>query len=200
MQEGEDTEGILGFMNDDIRAEIDRAQKVVRNNDISNFQSFVHVCFFIYKICSYCRRPGANIGCCHSHCRQSFHLPCAVENKCLSDFKKTFKSFCRKHSTLFAVPPSEQHSINDACRICLDDMGEYDPVDSIRSPCCSQDVWYHKRCMMQTAKAAGYFFNCPLCKNSEEFREHMTAHGVFIPDADAAWEHAPNAFEEVHNP
>lgn len=76
-------------------------------------------------------------------------------------------------------------------------MGEYHPVDSLRSPCCSHDVWYHKRCMMQTAKAAGYFFKCPLCKNESEFRHEMSSRGIFIPDADATWEAAPNAFEEV---
>lgn len=151
----------------------------------------------VLQTCCYCQKRGANIGCCNQRCRQSFHVPCGVKNKCLSEFTGVFRSFCRKHSNQFACAPGEEHKTDDLCRICLDVMGTYDAVESLRSPCCSRDVWYHKRCMMQTAKAAGYFFKCPICKNENDFRGVMTKRGIYIPDSDAIWENGPNAYAEV---
>lgn len=50
---------------------------------------------------------------------------------------------------------------------------------------------------MQLAQTSGYFFKCPLCNNSDVFREALVMKGVFIPDRDASWESEPDAFAEV---
>lgn len=146
--------------------------------------------------CYYCKNTGATIGCCQSGCPRSFHLPCASKMGCLFEFKNTFESYCHEHHGV-RTPTAEQFPNDLCCSICFDEMGSFHPVNSVRSPCCNKNSWYHKRCLMQLAQTTGYFFNCPLCNNGDEFRETLVMKGVFIPDRDASWESEPNAFAEV---
>lgn len=159
--------------------------------------------YIVLQICVYCKKPGANIGCCHKQCRKAFHLPCAVENSCLFEFYDTYRSFCHIHSAAritnsknYKTPP---HKSDEVCNICKSEMGDYHPVNSLSSPCCGKlsPVWYHKHCMMTMAQASGYFFKCPLCNNTKEFRKEVVKLGIYIPDRDAAWELEPNSFAEV---
>lgn len=130
---------------------------------------------------------GASIGCCSKVCRRTFHLPCAIKKNCLFEFNKTFRSFCDRHHSI-KILRQNRHKETDRCNICLDDMGPFHILNSIQSPCCNRNAWYHKQCLKQMAQSSGYFFRCPLCNDSKIFKEKIKLRGVFIPDRDASWE------------
>lgn len=146
----------------------------------SKWQIMFFVCNFSFQLCCYCKKSGASIGCCRKACRKSFHLPCAIKKHCLFEFTDTFRSFCHSHHGL--KKPTIVHTPDDICSICLDKMGEYKPVRSVQSPCCNKQMWYHQLCLMQMAQQSGYFFKCPLCNNSDVFRDTLVTQGIFIPD------------------
>lgn len=50
------------------------------------------------------------------------------------------------------------------------------------------------------ALSAGYFFKCPLCNNTDQFRKCMRQKGIYVPDRDASWELEQNAYNELHAP
>lgn len=67
------------------------------------------------------------------------------------------------------------------CTICHEVMGKYDKIHSILSPCCKTH-WFHKKCLMEFARNAGYFFKCPMCNNVDDFREAVKLKGIYVPD------------------
>lgn len=183
VQNGDDDEGIMGFLPNDILTEVNRAKKMVKMNEIFVSINLRLISFDLYhqQNCCYCKKRGANIGCCHKTCRRAFHLPCALKNNTLFEFCETYRSFCNKHHNINR-PRHTLHKSDDNCVICLDKMGEYRPTKSISSPCCNKSSWYHKRCIQEMAYSSGYFFKCPLCNNSGKFRRRLCYQGVFIPD------------------
>lgn len=196
VQNGDDSDGIMGFMPNDILTEVDRAKKMVKkfncilililqNEVIIVYFYFHFLYFFISKFskqtCVYCNKRGANIGCCHKSCRRAFHLPCAIKTNVLFEFNDTYRSFCDKHHNINR-PRHSQHKSTDLCIICMDEMNKYCPTKSISSPCCKKSSWYHKRCLMEMAYSSGYFFKCPLCNNTAKFRNRLSYQGIFIPD------------------
>lgn len=122
---------------------------------------------------------GANIGCTIQKCSRSFHLPCALNKECRFEFLDPFPSFCHKHHGI--KKPEIIHATDESCQVCFDDMGEYNPVRSIQSPCC-KNGWCHKTCLMEYANQSGYFMKCPLCNDSNLFRKEIAKLGVFIPN------------------
>ncbi|XP_055912592.1 uncharacterized protein LOC129946433 isoform X2 [Eupeodes corollae] len=176
MQNGEDNEGLLGFLPKDIQEEAHRVKPL---------------------ICCYCRKPSANISCCASKCYKSFHLTCGDKNSTEHNFVGTFKSFCHRHVKGKKVTPPLP---DEKCCICYDNIltpgTRFDTVNMIRAPCC-KNGWFHKYCLASFAKTAGYFFKCPLCNDSKVFRQRLAYKSIFIPDRDAAWELVPNAFAEL---
>lgn len=172
IQNGEsDEEGIFGFLQSDIRNEVNRIQN---------------------QKCYICKERYANVHCCAKKCFRTFHTICGLRNSCLSHFVDTYQSWCDKHVEL---QDRKKHKESDVCGICYDGMGPYNRLESIHAPCC-QNGWFHRRCVAQFAQTAGYFFKCPLCNNKEDFTRSMQQRGVFVPEKDAAWELEPNAFEE----
>lgn len=171
VQNGEDEEGIFGFMEDDIRTEEARIRG---------------------QKCFICKERYANISCCAKKCFRTFHTVCGVRNGCLSHYADTFQSWCDKH---VALVDKVQHSETEACGICYDEMGPYRKLESIRAPCC-QNGWFHRSCVAQFAQSAGYFFKCPLCNNKDDFGAQMQRRGIYIPEKDASWELEPNAFND----
>lgn len=141
---------------------------------------------FNFQYCHYCHQRGATIGCCVKSCRRSFHLPCALKEDCRFEFSNTFRSFCDEHHNL--KRPKNAHKPTDLCTICYDEMGKFNLIQSIALPCCTTDAWCHKLCLQKYAQTSGYFLTCPLCKDSDKFRDWITSRGVFIPDRDAKWE------------
>lgn len=171
VQNGDDDEGIFGFMEEDIRNEEARIRS---------------------QKCYICKERYANIWCCAKKCFRTFHTACGFKNGCLSHYSDTFQSWCDKHVELV---DTEQHSETEACGICYDDMGPYRKLESIRAPCC-HNGWFHRRCVAQFAQSAGYFFKCPLCNNKDDFGQLIRQRGVYIPEKDASWELEPNAFND----
>lgn len=141
---------------------------------------FPFLSIFIRQFCAYCKEKTATIGCCVRACRKSFHLPCALKNECRLEFVDPFKSFCDVHNGI--KKPKKVHKPTDTCKICFDDMGEWNPIQSIQSPCCNRDSWYHKLCLMKYALTSGYFLKCPLCNDSNQFRDSIAKQGIFRPD------------------
>lgn len=75
----------------------------------------------------------------------------------------------------------KKHTAKEMCTICYEPMGSFHQVNSVLSPCCKA-YWFHKRCLMEFAKNAGYFFKCPMCNNEETFRNAVKLRGIFVPD------------------
>ncbi|XP_075156147.1 uncharacterized protein LOC142229473 [Haematobia irritans] len=176
VQNGDDDEGILGFLQPDIKKEEHRV-------------SFLKCC--------YCSKRYANIGCCHSKCRRTFHLVCGVENGAENQFCKSYNSYCNTHRRKGRI---KMPSPATTCMICYDNLvrpnERFNPLKAIESPCC-RNGWFHKLCLQRFARTAGYFFKCPLCNDAATFRKELPTKGIFIPNQDAAWELEPNAFAEL---
>ncbi|XP_037029801.1 PHD finger protein 7-like [Bradysia coprophila] len=169
---GEEDEGILGFLPPDIKKESRRAIRLK---------------------CLYCHQTGATIGCCISACNASFHLNCGLKNNCLSQFTPEYKSFCHRH---VECSTKVTHSEDHICIICYSEMGTFDKIQSVFTPCCKSE-WFHKCCLMRLADSAGYFFKCPKCNDVETFTDECMKRGIFVPQRDAAWETEENAFHEL---
>lgn len=128
--------------------------------------------------CTFCHKNGANISCCDKKCPRSFHLPCAIKQDCRFEFCGAYKSFCHKHHNL---KETDRHQETDLCAICHDEMGKFNVIRSIQSPCCKWG-WYHKNCLSQYAAAAALFMKCTICNRKiDEIRQAIEERGVFIP-------------------
>ncbi|XP_012540883.1 dentin sialophosphoprotein [Monomorium pharaonis] len=179
-QKGNDDEGILGFLAEDIQKELRRGKRLV---------------------CSYCKKIGATLGCCNIRCKKIFHLPCGLKAGSLHQFFGEFRSYCVNHRPKQKV---DEHIVkqigsvdNVLCYICYDKVNADDFVKTLWAPCCKKDAWFHRNCIQQLALSAGYFFKCPLCNNKKDFQKAMLEYGIFVPSQDASWELVPNAFEEL---
>ncbi|XP_016983546.1 uncharacterized protein LOC108047735 [Drosophila rhopaloa] len=174
IQRGNERNGILSFLKEDILAEARRCRLLS---------------------CCYCHRGGANIGCCESGCRRTFHTKCGVENLALNQFRDTYRSYCNLHVPNYRQRPS---SATEHCVICQDLLVaagcRFSVVTMIQSPCC-RNGWYHRNCLQAYANTAGYFFKCPLCNNSDVFL-NVALMGISVPNHDAVWETEPDAFAE----
>ncbi|XP_068141211.1 PHD finger protein 7 [Drosophila tropicalis] len=173
VQRGDDNHGVLHFLTPDIVKEAERTKPL---------------------LCCFCHEQGANIGCCKANCRRTFHTGCGIENKVHNQFCETFKSFCNYHVRRHEYRPKP----TEECVICYEpligDGMKFNYVTFIYSPCC-QNGWYHKTCLQRYANSSGYFFKCPLCNNSETFRD-VSYWGISVPNSDASWELEPGAFHE----
>ena len=69
-QNGEDEEGAFGFLAEDIRKEILRANKLK---------------------CTFCKRNTVASACAVSHCRVKYHFNCGLKNNCLFNFFGCFE-------------------------------------------------------------------------------------------------------------
>ncbi|XP_023169179.2 PHD finger protein 7 [Drosophila hydei] len=165
VQRGNGRNGILNFTYNDILAESERTK---------------------YLHCCYCNRRGANVGCCKSGCRRTFHTYCGLENCSQNQFIGTFKSFCNMHVNTYPERPKH----NDTCVICFETLikknHRFCCTKYIYGKCC-KNGWYHKDCLQRYANSAGYFFKCPLCNDTERFNL-VALWGISVPNRDASWE------------
>ncbi|ODN02574.1 G2/M phase-specific E3 ubiquitin-protein ligase [Orchesella cincta] len=171
-QNGQDDDGILGFLPKDIRKELKRGAKLK---------------------CKFCRGVGATIGCSTKSCKASYHYPCGLEKDSVFQFIGNFESYCKTHREKVVIPFSE---IDSKCPICYEDVNEDN--FPLWPPCCKKRI-FHKTCIMEMAtNHAAHFFKCPLCNDKDIFSKAMRKAGVYLPDRDATWELEPDAFVE-HN-
>ncbi|XP_055842138.1 PHD finger protein 7-like [Episyrphus balteatus] len=160
-QNGSDSSGILGFLLRDIRNEIKKCAQ---------------------RICCYCKEPNASLAC--FTCKHYFHNICANQNNCSSEFIDDFRSYCHYH-----VPFKNDKMLKQkksTCWICEEDLGEYNPILTLRSYCC-QNGYVHRHCLRKHALNAGYRLICIWC-TGKDFRDDMRKHGVFVPDREAIWD------------
>ncbi|KAF3429958.1 hypothetical protein E2986_01232 [Frieseomelitta varia] len=179
-QRGKDDQGILGFLKTDIKKEILRGKRLV---------------------CSYCKKPGATLGCCNVKCKKIFHYPCGLRAGTLNQFFGQFRSYCIKHRPKQKIDIQVKAELAKTkevvCCICYEEVDPYDTVGTMWAPCCKKNTWFHRKCVQQLAMSAGYFFKCPLCNDKRSFQKAMLEFGIFIPSQDASWELVPNAFQEL---
>ncbi|KAG7157581.1 G2/M phase-specific E3 ubiquitin-protein ligase-like [Homarus americanus] len=175
-QNGDDEEGIMGFLPKDLEKEIQRGRKLS---------------------CCYCFKRGATIGCSERKCRKTYHYPCGIEHHALFKFTNDFRSYCSQHRT-FQKGKGAGEEVQ--CPICLEELIA-DPKTAVWAPCCKRNFWFHKLCLQRLALSAGYFFKCPLCNDKEQFAVAMQNVGIYIPEnvfyRDASWELEPNAYSEL---
>ncbi|XP_071568087.1 uncharacterized protein [Temnothorax nylanderi] len=179
-QKGNDDEGILGFLAEDIQKELRRGKRLA---------------------CSYCKKIGATLGCCNVKCKRIFHFPCGLKAGSLHQFFGEFRSYCVNHRPKQKIDDQILNQIRPVdsvlCYICYEKINTNDFVKTLWAPCCRKDAWFHRNCVQQLALSAGYFFKCPLCNNKKDFQKAMQEYGIFVPSQDASWELVPNAFEEL---
>ncbi|XP_010006126.1 PREDICTED: LOW QUALITY PROTEIN: uncharacterized protein LOC104397812, partial [Chaetura pelagica] len=111
------------------------------------------------KHCFVCSQSEATITCAEMGCDCSFHLPCAAQGECVTQYNLApFRAFCWEHGAQQAVEAALEE--NDICLICLE------PVVDIR----------------QYAVCSGFtYFQCPHCRNSDQFQLEMCIVGIQIP-------------------
>ncbi|NXW25055.1 G2E3 ligase, partial [Circaetus pectoralis] len=151
------------------------------------------------KHCFVCGESGAAISCWETGCDRSFHLPCAVEGECVTQFFGLYRSFCWEHRPEQAVEAAPQE--NTTCLICLDLVEERKSYGTMVCPACKH-AWFHRGCIQNHAIHAGFScFQCPHCQNEYRFLMEMLTMGIRIPRRLPSWEsrRAYAALSERHS-
>ncbi|NXE12863.1 G2E3 ligase, partial [Lophotis ruficrista] len=155
--------------------------------------------------CFVCGESGATITCRETGCERSFHLPCAIEGRCVTQFYFQYRSFCWEHRPQQAVKaPAEDTS---TCLICQDPVEDTVSYGTMVCPVCKH-AWFHRGCIQVGAvplplghgrcSAASLMlllfllqgqavhdgisvFRCPLCRDRDAFVSEMLTMGIRIP-------------------
>lgn len=163
-QRGEDNEGILGFLEKDIRKSI----KIARNAK-----------------CIYCKKFYAAVYCSQKSCKNVYHYPCGYSNLCLFQFENEYKSYCHEHLPAFLRKKETDEMV--PCLICLEYIEDIDAI--LRAPSCCNDFRFHRKCLMEYASSSGYLFSCVKChKRTDKYVTSLRMRGIYVPDEDASWE------------
>ncbi|XP_062448815.1 PHD finger protein 7-like [Rhea pennata] len=164
-QRGSREEGICGFLPVDIKWKIKSAAQ---------------------KGCFVCGERGAAISCQRKGCSRTFHLPCASEHGCVTQFFRPYRSFCWEHRPEQAVPA--RPTPETTCIICQEPVDEQLSYRTMVCPAC-KGAWFHRGCIQGQAVHAGVScFQCPLCKNRRRFLPEMFKMGISIPFRGPLWE------------
>ncbi|XP_052635103.1 PHD finger protein 7-like [Harpia harpyja] len=177
-QQGGREVGLMGFLPEDIRRAVARAAR---------------------KHCFVCGESGAAISCWQRSCDRSFHLPCAAEGGCVTQYALQYSAFCWQHRPEQAVEAAPEE--NTTCLICLDLVEERKSYGTMVCPACKH-AWFHRGCIQGQALCAGIScFQCPLCRDKELFLLEMLTMGIRIPSRLPSWENrrAYAALSERHS-
>ncbi|KAK4808262.1 hypothetical protein QYF61_020743, partial [Mycteria americana] len=137
------------------------------------------------KRCFVCGEAGATITCRKKGCNRSFHLPCASEGECVTQFFGLYRSFCWEHRPEQAVQASPEQ--NSTCIICLDLVEDKKSYRTMVCPAC-QHAWFHRRCIQKQAVHAGVCFRCLHCQNKDQFVMEMLTMGIRVSKRQPSWE------------
>ncbi|NXK43852.1 G2E3 ligase, partial [Piprites chloris] len=144
--------------------------------------------------CCVCGQSGAAIDCCVADCDLSFHLPCAKQGGCVTQFVRPFRSFCPTHRPEQRVEVTPEPGT--ICIICMEPVDERKTFNTLVCPAC-RNAWFHRDCIQGQALHSGYFaFQCPLCRNDDLFISSLHFMGIRIPFRPSSWE-INNAFDEL---
>ncbi|CAM9174683.1 unnamed protein product, partial [Bubo scandiacus] len=168
--------GLMGFLPEDIRRTVERAAQ---------------------KQCFVCGESGATITCFQEGCDCSFHLPCAMEGECVTQYLPQYRSFCREHRPEQEVEAAPEN--DTTCIICLEPVEDRKSYHTMVCPACKH-AWFHRGCIQGQATCAGIFFQCPLCRDRDEFLPEMLTMGIRMPLRLPSWENrqADRALIERH--
>uniref|UniRef100_A0A8C2SWY3 PHF7/G2E3-like PHD zinc finger domain-containing protein n=1 Tax=Coturnix japonica TaxID=93934 RepID=A0A8C2SWY3_COTJA len=101
-------------------------------------------CCCSFQHCFICGEKGASIYCAETDCEHSFHLPCATNGECVTQFFGNHRSFCCEHryqQIVEAAPGPDTH-----CVICLEPVGDQKSYHTMVCPVCIQ-AWFHRSCI-----------------------------------------------------
>ncbi|KFZ61141.1 G2/M phase-specific E3 ubiquitin-protein ligase, partial [Antrostomus carolinensis] len=146
------------------------------------------------KCCFVCGKMGAAIICQEKGCNHSFHLPCASEGECVTQFFEPYRSFCWQHCPEQTVQATPEQ--NSTCIICLDLVEDKKSYRTMVCPAC-QHAWFHQNCIQKKAIHAGASFHCLHCQNEDQFVKEMLNMGIQISKRQPSWE-SDEAFELVY--
>ncbi|KFO84473.1 PHD finger protein 7, partial [Buceros rhinoceros silvestris] len=145
------------------------------------------------KNCFVCGKRRASITCRGMGCDRSFHLPCAAEAGCITQYFPQYRSFCWEHRPEQTVEATPEE--NTVCIICLVPVEEKKTYGTMVCPACKR-TWFHRHCIQNQAIQAGHrCFCCPGCHNEYRFRAEMLTMGIRIPRL-PAWE-SPRAYSAL---
>ncbi|OXB51204.1 hypothetical protein ASZ78_001108, partial [Callipepla squamata] len=131
------------------------------------------------KKCFVCGDCGATIRCAKAYCRRKFHLPCATDGECVTEFFGSCRSFCGKHRPQQTSEAAPAQGTN--CTICLEPVGDGLSYHTMLCPVCKQ-AWFHRGCIQRYALSAGIMqFKCPVCAEQTAFSMEMITMGLQIP-------------------
>ncbi|XP_054133215.1 PHD finger protein 7-like, partial [Melozone crissalis] len=140
------------------------------------------------KTCFICCKMGATITCCQTGCDRTFHLPCAPDGQCVTQYFGAYRSFCWEHRPQQALRP---HSSQDnTCTICLDTVEDNISYITMACPAC-QDARFHRHCIQRLALHAGIDFRCPRCLKQEPFMTEMLTMGIRLSKRPPSWQSDP---------
>ncbi|XP_040515910.1 uncharacterized protein LOC121109273 isoform X1 [Gallus gallus] len=132
------------------------------------------------KQCCVCGERGAAITCAQGGCERSFHLPCAKDGQCVTQFFREHRSFCWEHrprQTAVTAPAR-----GTTCVICRQTVGNVASYHTLVCPACKH-AWFHRACVQQKALNEGTAcFRCPACQDGAQYRIEMSILGIRIPD------------------
>ncbi|KFP79761.1 PHD finger protein 7, partial [Acanthisitta chloris] len=139
----------------------------------------------VKKCCFVCGKTGAAITCWDTGCSRSFHLPCATQGQCVTQFFGLYRSFCPEHRPQQAAQP--WHKGHNTCSICLNAVELQTSYGTMACPVC-QDARFHRLCIQRLALQAGIAFRCPHCRNQEPFMTEMLTMGIQVLKRPQAWQ------------
>ncbi|XP_015707749.1 protein rtoA-like [Coturnix japonica] len=136
-------------------------------------------CCCSFQQCFVCGEKGATICCAETGCERSFHLPCATDGKCVTQFFGNHRSFCCEHRPQQIVEAAPEPDAN--CVVCLEPVGDQKSYHTMVCPVCTKS-WFHRSCIQRQAMNTGILrFRCPVCGDRVQFRSEMHRLGIQIP-------------------
>uniref|UniRef100_A0A663N302 Zinc finger PHD-type domain-containing protein n=1 Tax=Athene cunicularia TaxID=194338 RepID=A0A663N302_ATHCN len=127
-----------------------------------------------FQRCFVCGKNGAAITCCREGCDRSFHLPCAIDGECITQYFPPHRSFCREHRPEQQVEALPEENTN--CLICLEPVGDRKSFQTLVCPACKH-AWFHRGCVQVGA--------IPLppghSRNNHDFNFDMLVMGIRVP-------------------
>ncbi|XP_026723367.1 PHD finger protein 7-like [Athene cunicularia] len=131
------------------------------------------------KKCFVCGESGAAITCGQEGCDHSFHLPCAMEGECITQYFFPYRSFCREHRPEQEVEAALEEDTE--CLICLEPVEDRKSFHTLVCPACKH-AWFHRGCIQSQAQyTAVTSFSCPHCRNRNGFVNDMLTMGIRVP-------------------
>ncbi|KAM4769436.1 LOW QUALITY PROTEIN: PHD finger protein 7-like [Cyanocitta cristata] len=175
-----------------------------------------------FQHCCVCGETGATIMCCQEDCDRWFHLPCAKDGACVTQYIAQYSAYCPEHRPdlkLEVTPEPETE-----CPICMETVDDRETYGTMVCPACKR-AWFHRDCIQvgpfpqprgtagaqqhqglttlllfalqgQALRAGVLCLHCPLCRDVRAFLPRMFIMGIRIPFRQPTWEDN-DAFAEL---